>query len=209
MRQVYHIMPGTSMRNTETKSLFMYQFVRNGGSMDKRKEANLRVKQRISQALFSLMEEKSLADIHITELVSGAGVARASFYRNYCSKEDVLVTLIRDILDQFREEIHMEQGGFYTYENILLSFQYFKKYQDYVLDLYRSGFFSILVEELNHFHESVEGSMASSSIEKYQLYLYIGALLNTALVWLSEDGRTCPEEMARFFLDAAGRMLNS
>lgn len=176
--------------------------------MDKRKEANIRVKQSITSTLFSLMEKKSLADIHITELVDGAGVARASFYRNYCSKEDVLVTLIRDILDEFQGEMRMEQGSSYTYENVLLSFQYFKKYRDYVLDLCRSGFLSVLLEELNHFHESVEGSMASSSIEKYQLYLYIGALLNTAVVWLSTDDKTCPEDMAQFFLNAVSRMLN-
>lgn len=175
--------------------------------MDKRKEANMRVKQAITNALFSLMKEKSLADIHITELTDGAGVARASFYRNYCSKEDILVTLIRDILDEFREEMDVRQGSFYTYENVLLSFRYFKKYRDYVLDLYRSGFVSVLLEELNHFHESVEGSMASSSIQRYQLYLYIGALLNMAVVWLSTDEKTSPEDMARFYLDAVHRML--
>ena len=175
--------------------------------MDKRKEANMRVKQAITNALFSLMKKKSLADIHITELTDGAGVARASFYRNYCSKEDILVTLIRDILDEFREEMDVRQGSFYTYENVLLSFRYFKKYRDYVLDLYRSGFVSVLLEELNHFHESVEGSMASSSIQRYQLYLYIGALLNMAVVWLSTDEKTSPEDMARFYLDAVHRML--
>lgn len=176
--------------------------------MDKRREANLQVKQKITNTLFSLMAEKSLADIHITEIVDGAGVARASFYRNYSSKENVLVTLIRDVLDEFSGEMDMEQGSFYTYENILLSFQYFKKYRSYILDLYRSGFSPVLLEELNHFHESIEGSMPSSSIKKYQLYLYIGALLNTAIIWLSEDDKTTPEDMARFFLDAVVRMLN-
>ncbi len=176
--------------------------------MDKRKEANLRVKQKITSTLFSLMAEKSLADIHITEIVDGAGVARASFYRNYCSKENVLVTLIRDVLDEFSKEMDTEQGSFYTYGNVYLSFQYFKRYKEYILDLYRSGFASLLLEELNHFHETVEGSMPSSSIEKYQLYLYIGALLNTAIVWLSEDDKTSPEDMARFFLDTAVKMVN-
>lgn len=176
--------------------------------MDKRKEANQRVKQNITGALFSLMAEKSLADIHITELVNGAGVARASFYRNYCSKEDVLVTLIRDVLAEFSEEMDMGQGSFYTYGNVLLSFQYFQKYRSYILDLYRSGFLSVLLEELNHFHESIEGSMPSSSIERYQLYLYTGALLNTALIWLSEDNKTSPEDMAHFFLNAVSKILN-
>lgn len=81
--------------------------------MDKRKEANLRVKANITNALFALVEEKSLADIHISEIVSRAGVARASFYRNYSSKEDVFVTLIRDVLDSFYQEIHFEQDTFF------------------------------------------------------------------------------------------------
>lgn len=176
--------------------------------MDRRKSENLRVKQSITNTLFSLMAEKSLADIHITELVEGAGVARASFYRNYTSKEDVLITLIRDILEEYRREVLLEEGNFYTYRNILLSFQYFRKYRDYFLDLYRSGFSAVLLEELNHFHESMEGSMPTSSIGKYQLYLYIGALFNTALVWLAEDDKTSPEDIARFFLDSMLLALN-
>ena len=39
----------------------------------------------------------------------------------------------------------------------------------------------------------MEGSMPASSIGKYQLYLYTGALFNTALVWLAEDDKTAPE----------------
>lgn len=89
-----------------------------------------------------------------------------------------------------------------------LSFRYFQTYRSYILDLYRSGLTSVLLEELNHFHETMEGSMPSSSIEKYQLYLYIGALFNTAIIWLMEDEKTAPEEMAHFFLDAASKMLN-
>lgn len=176
--------------------------------MDKRKAENMRVKRSIVNALFALMREKSLSDIQITELVGQAGVARVSFYRNYSSKEDVLVTLIRDALEQFREEIHTEQGGFYCYENVLLSFQYFQRYRSDILDLCRSGFSFTLLEELNHFHESVAGTMASSSIDRYQLYAYIGALLNTGLVWLSEDARTSPEDMARYFWRQLQKMVN-
>ena len=68
--------------------------------MDKRKEANLRVKKGITMALFSLMHQKSFSDITISEIIRTAGVARVSFYRNYDSKEDVLLTLIEDILEE-------------------------------------------------------------------------------------------------------------
>ena len=167
--------------------------------MDKRKEENLRVKKSITDTLFSLMAEKSLTDIPITELVSKAGVARASFYRNYSSREDVITTLIRDILDEFREEIDRRQKSVYAFENVLLVFQYFYKYRNYILDLQRSGFSSILLEELNHFHESVAGGGPYAPIEKYELYMYIGALMNTAVIWLSENGQISAEDIARYF----------
>ena len=54
--------------------------------MNKRQEANMRVKARITAALLTLLNEKSISDITVTEIISEAGVARASFYRNYCSR---------------------------------------------------------------------------------------------------------------------------
>ena len=70
--------------------------------MDKRKEANLRVKGHIARALLELMHKKSFSHITISELIQTAGVARVSFYRNYDSKEDVLITLIEDVLTVMR-----------------------------------------------------------------------------------------------------------
>ena len=55
--------------------------------MDKRKIANQKVKTSITSALFELLKEKSISEISITEIINKAHVARASFYRNYSSKE--------------------------------------------------------------------------------------------------------------------------
>lgn len=170
--------------------------------MGKRKEANLRVRQQITGTLFSLMKRKPLSEISITELVEGAGVARASFYRNFSSKEDVLVSLIQDTTEDLAKVLDLSGETMYTYENILLSFQCFHNHRDEILCLYHAGLVSILLEELNRFHESLAGNMPSSSIEKYELYIYIGALTNTAGVWLLDGEKNTPEEMARFFLSA-------
>ena len=167
--------------------------------MDRRKEENLRVKKSITTALFQIMQSKSLSQITISELVKSADVARASFYRNYCSKEDVLLTLIRDVLEQYRHEMQEDPGGIYSYQNVLLSFQYFEKYRNYVLDLYHSGFGIILLEELNHFHATVEGNMPSSSVEKYALYMYIGAMYNTAITWLCDQKPVSVQKIASYF----------
>ena len=65
------------------------------------------------------------------------------------------------------------------------------------------------MEELNRFHESIEGTMPSSSIEKYQLYMYIGALFNTTMEWLLENDTASPEEMARFFFSSILHILGN
>lgn len=83
--------------------------------MDKRKEANMRVKSGITVALLNLMHRKNFSDITASELVREAGVARAFFYRNYDSKEDVLLTLIEDVLEQFRGTIDGDGTDYYSY----------------------------------------------------------------------------------------------
>ena len=44
--------------------------------MDKRKEANLKVRRAITDALFSLMKESELSRISIAEIIRKASVAR-------------------------------------------------------------------------------------------------------------------------------------
>ena len=51
--------------------------------MNKREELNKIVKDSIAQSIFQLMKRKRFSDITITEIVKKAGVARASFYRNF------------------------------------------------------------------------------------------------------------------------------
>ena len=167
--------------------------------MDKRKEANKRVKERITTTLLHLLEQKSISEISVSEIISGAGVARASFYRNYASKENVITTLIADILESYRENIQYDGNDFYTYENVHKSFEYFSQYAAQVLDLHRFGYGSILLEMLNHFHEETAGTMNCKSIERYRLYIYIGSLYNTAMIWLQNGQKENIDEIANMF----------
>lgn len=172
--------------------------------MDKRKEANMRVKGRITKALFELMHQKSFSDISVSEIIRKADVARVSFYRNYDSKEDVLLTLVEDVLEKFRDTIDCNETNYYTYPNIRRSFEYFKKYGNFVLDLYKFGYGSILLEKLNQFHEEIAGTMPNSSIEKYKLYMYMGALFNTAIMWIQNGTQESEEDITRMFCETCG-----
>lgn len=168
--------------------------------MDKRKEANARVKMAITNALFDLLTKKPIAEVTITEIIQKADVARASFYRNYQSKEDVMVTLVRDILERYRKTADYDLSVYYSYQNVSRAFFYFREYKQYVLNIYDSGFGTMLLEELNQFHESIAGTMPARSLEKYDLYLFIGALYNTAIIWLKEERPASIEDISNILL---------
>ena len=64
----------------------MYHPMKNMNNQEK----NTYVRQHILSALLELMETQEFASISIQALVDAAGVGRASFYRNFASKEEVL-----------------------------------------------------------------------------------------------------------------------
>lgn len=167
--------------------------------MDKRKIENLRVKQSIASALLDLLEEKSISEISVSEIIVKAGVARASFYRNFATKENVIITMISDVLEEYRATLVKNGQDYCNYENIRTCFEFFSRYQKQVLDLHRFGYGSLILDMLNQFHEEVAGTMPFASIERYKLYIYIGSLYNTAMTWLRNGKKEGVDEITHLF----------
>ena len=69
-------------------------------------EANRLTREAIRTSLLLLMEQKDFESITISELVKRAGVSRQSFYRNYTSKEDIVVEIEEKILESFAESLN-------------------------------------------------------------------------------------------------------
>ncbi len=172
--------------------------------MNKKEESNKRVKKAITDALFSLLKTKNLNGITISELIKEAGVARMSFYRNYTSKEDVLLTLVRDVLQDFRETADYDLSNVYQKKHVYRSFRYFEQYSPYFRGFHDAGFSAMLLQELNRFHEEIAGLMSSGSKEKYRLYVYMGALYNTALQWRSTYPKEELSVVAEGFCESMG-----
>ena len=165
--------------------------------MDKRKEANLRVRTSITDALFTLMRKKELKEITVTEIIRESGVARASFYRNYSSKEDVLVGLIRDVLEQYRSMDVFDAAHPFSYNNLLSGLRLFNAYRVRALALYNAGFGQLILDEFNTFHESLIGPLPADSLLRYLNYVYIGILYNVGISWMREESPRPLEEVVQ------------
>ena len=79
--------------------------------MNKNEIANNIVRESLTDALFTLMSKKEFNDITITELSKKAGVSRLSFYRNYTSKEEIIVKYLDDKANQWWEKQISDSSG--------------------------------------------------------------------------------------------------
>ena len=100
-------------------------------------EKNTYVKQQITKALISLMKKKKITDISISEICDKAQVGRASFYRNYDSKEEVIEKHTEFLIRSWADQMDMDPGA--NIYNFFASL--FKHFQD------NSGFYRILYKQ--------------------------------------------------------------
>lgn len=148
-------------------------------------------KQCIMEALLQLMHTKDYNDITITDITERAGVSRMSYYRNYKSKDEILMDYMFQIIKEYAMSLATDipklQHGFQTYEHILHGLRYLQKYTDYALCLKKANRSEIILHGLDYYMLTVTGMAESDSPRKYELYYYSGALYNIFLHWI-EDG---------------------
>ena len=146
-------------------------------------------KKCIMEALLQLMHTKEYEQISISEMTQKAGVSRMSYYRNYSSKDSILIDYMHHILKEYAEELNGPsfRSNFQTYDHILRSLKYLRKYKDYVLCLKKANRSEILLRGLDLYMLSVTESLEKSDLEKYELYYYSGALYNIFMHWIEDD----------------------
>lgn len=166
--------------------------------MDKRIQANQEAKQKIISALFSLLGEKRFSEISVTDIIQKAGVARATYYRNFERKEDIIEAYLNNFRKSLNPLLTADNYSSTTlvYENLVIRLRHIATQKEYILLLCQNGFMDFIQEESNRFAEIILGDMPNHSIERYNIYLVSGALLNLIIQWMKNDCKESPEDMA-------------
>ena len=167
---------------------------------DKRLEANKKVKLKIARALIKLMDEKPFSDISVTEIVETAQVARASYYRNFNSKEEVLIKITDDIMEEYNQKAIQYSNDPLCYESILLIFRYFKTYKKFILSVYKAGLAYLYLDMFDRNFEERAGDMPYNDIRRYRVYYFSGALYNVFIKWLESGMKERPEDIANLLI---------
>lgn len=172
--------------------------------MDKRKLANQQVKDRLLGALVEFAGRKDWSKVTVTELVEAAGVARASFYRNFASVEDVVEYGIRQVMERYHAGKPGDRTGFRDRALVEYEFRFYQENAELVLAFHRAKTATTLLDLITDCEIAAWGDMPLSSPARYEVYFYAGAFYNVLLCWLESGMPESPETMADEFV----RMVN-
>lgn len=151
-----------------------------------------------TEALFELLREKHYEEISIMDIVRKSGCSKASFYRNFSSKDQIidnyLMTNIYPIINRNLTKDHLKQ-------ELTMMFS----------ELFRSRQQLSLLDKANLLNRLDKVFLISSIAEinthnltntKYASYYYAGATSSFVKAWISFGFAESAEEVAGIFLES-------
>lgn len=156
-------------------------------------EANKITRESLQTAMIELMRTRDYRDISITELTRYAGTSRTAFYRNYNTKEDILIEICDEIRDSLQESLEQIE----TYEDPKQWFLEF--YRDSYDDRERmSLLLKVDLAGKTNYDKPYWGHFYKNPAIKYSYYRI--ALESTFWEifwkWVGDGFKESPEEMA-------------
>ena len=169
--------------------------------MSKASIDNQRVKKQITEGLFSLLRKKTFSEITVTDIVNEANVARASYYRNFQNKEEIIESYLDSLRDDLMQDISCDDDDkIFNVENAQIGFERALTYclirKADLLALYNNGFGSLIQKIFNRYIVEFAGNMPFNSIERYKLYFISGAVSNVLIEWLNTGVKEPPRDIA-------------
>lgn len=156
---------------------------------------NAYVVEHLTEAFLELLAEKPVSDISICELVDKAGVGRASFYRNFQCKEDIVKRILEEKTHEWGSEWDRKQNEPLS-EQIRMMLSHFEKNRSFYKLLNDRGLSYLLKDAVIRFWgPKPEYDMItaySSAFAAYVLYGWIDT-------WFQRGMQESPNEIAELF----------
>ena len=156
---------------------------------------NQYVVNQITQALLQLMEDGPIGNISISQVCTQAQVGRASFYRNFESKEDVIRKHLKALSDQWtkrHENIAQE-------DLVEALFSHYYEHRALFLLLYHQGLAYMSLENLK---ESCGPKPEHTNLVAYTTAFISYGIYGWIEEWFFRGLQESPKEMAQLCLEA-------
>lgn len=159
----------------------------------------------IVQALFKLMSEYKYEKISVTDITNKAGVGRATFYRYFKRKEDILVYYFEHNAKEFIFKQHYYPRCKADYVQVVTDvLATFKNHIEPFKLIRKARLEYIYLDYLNNsFSKTFNNDYPNSNI--YSPYIYAGLLFNVSMKWLDEG---CEEPIDKLAETIVSAILN-
>ncbi len=159
--------------------------------MEKRENSvHTTVVESLTEALLLLAAQKPLKDVNVSELCARAGVSRVSFYRNFKSKEDILVQHLSACTDAWWLEFSKlpEQEFYAKFWPELIGL--YRQNQELILLLYRNDASHLLKD---HIFQCCRFGKEADERDAYARAALAGALYGMIDEWARRGMGKIPE----------------
>ncbi len=162
------------------------------------------------EALVRLMGNKQYQDINITEIIKKAGISRATFYRNFSSKEDIVNLRVKSLFSDF----YIDMIDYYKQnipeDELFLIQSFFKKIDEeeelvnlvIISNLEFSmieGIHQIITTHNKMFYPIVK---TSKPTENYTMDIVASSAWTMLSRWHKEGKRETPSQLAKIYMSA-------
>lgn len=156
---------------------------------------NQYVVEHITDAMLKLMQSNDFHDISISRICEEAGVGRASFYRNFESKEAVISRHLKTLLDHWWEEA-IQKPDFNLVEEI---FSHYWNHRGLCIMLYRQGLAHLSLQSIK---EACGPKPEQPNIVAYTTAYFSYGLYGWIEEWFKRGMQETPKEMATLWENA-------
>lgn len=154
----------------------------------------------MTNALIQLMQTRTLSEISISEITLTAEVGRASFYRNFTDKRDVLRQHVMYLTQKWGSEFENNPNS--NLQNLFGSlFQHYKDNDNFYLLLYRNHLIELILDTILDICGPKE---ESSNIEAYRKSFFAYGLYGWIVEWMMRGMQESADEMNTLLTTALG-----
>ena len=159
-------------------------------------------KHYIVEALFKLMNEYEYEKIAVTDIARKAGVGRATFYRYFKRKEDVIEYYFSRTTKEFVfEQRYIPRCREDHLRLVRNLFEKFRKNKECFKLIKRAHLEYLYLDFLNRsFSETFR--QVYEKDDRYAPYLYAGMVFNISMLWLEHDCEGSLDDLAHTIIDA-------
>lgn len=154
------------------------------------------LKECLSDALIQLMREKDFEKISIKEIADTAGVGRATWFRNYTSKNEALTFKFVQVWNRWADEHAIAVRDRFDLANAKNFFQFNYEIKHILEIVYTSNMQSAIYDA---FCQVMMPQYGANAKECYQARFYSYGLFGLLDEWIKRGFKESVEEMVIFF----------